>query len=173
MELQRLYFFTATILKWHRLLEPDEYKNVIIESLKYLSHMDKIRVYGYVIMPNHIHLIWELLDLNGKELPHASFLKYTSHTIYHDLRKNHPKILDTFKVESATRKHQFWQRDSLPVELYTPSVIYQKLDYIHQNPCRGKWMLSPSPVDYRYSSAGFYETGRDEFDFLIHIDERL
>src|SRR5690554_2366872 len=77
MELRCLYFFTATVLKWHRLLEPDKYKNVIIESLKYLSHIDKIKVYGYVVMPNHVHLIWELLNLNGKELSHASFLKYT------------------------------------------------------------------------------------------------
>jgi len=173
MELQRLYFFTATIFKWRWLLERDQYKDILVESLKYLTSRYKIRVYGYVIMPNHIHLIWELLDLNGKELPHASFLKYTSHTIYHDLIKNHPQVLDTFKVESETRRHQFWQRDSLPVELYSPPVVYQKLDYIHQNPCRGKWMLSPSPVDYRYSSAGFYETGKDEFDFLIHIGERL
>lgn len=173
MELERLYFFTATILQWRMLFKPDKYKNIIIESLAYLVFKHKIRVYGFVIMPNHIHLMWEFLDLNGKEMPHASFLKYTSHKIQKDLRKNHPKVLEQFKVNSETRNYQFWQRDSLPIHLYSPSVIYQKLNYIHNNPCKGRWMLSFNPIDYKYSSANFYETGKDEFGFLLHIGERL
>ena len=32
-----IYFWTATINKWYRLLEGDEYKDVIIDSLQYLS----------------------------------------------------------------------------------------------------------------------------------------
>jgi REP element-mobilizing transposase RayT len=53
-------------------LTPDKYKDILIDSLKYLVKIGKIKVYGFVIMPNHIHLIWELLDLNGKESPHSS-----------------------------------------------------------------------------------------------------
>src|SRR5665811_319590 len=94
MELERLYFFTTTILQWRMLFKPDKYKNIIVKSLTYLVLKHKISVYGFVIMPNHIHLLWELLELNGKEMPHASFLKYTSHTIQKDLRKNHPKVLE-------------------------------------------------------------------------------
>jgi len=66
MELNKLYFYTATIIGWKHLLKPDKYKDVIIDSLKYLIKIKKIVVYGFVIMPNHIHLIWELLELNGK-----------------------------------------------------------------------------------------------------------
>ena len=39
--------------------------------------------------------------------------------------------------------------------------------------CKGKWMLSDSPVDYPYSSAGFYESGKDKSGFLTHIGMRL
>lgn len=173
MELQRLYFFTTTILNWHKLLQSDEYKEIIVRCLGYLVNSEKIKVYSFVIMPNHIHLIWELLELNGKEMPHASLIKFTSHCIQKDLRKNHPKILKLFNVNTETREYQFWQRDSLPIQLYTPNVIFQKLDYIHNNPCKGKWMLAPSPIDYRYSSAKFYESGVDDFGFLTHIGERL
>jgi putative transposase len=36
-----IYFWTATINKWYHLLEKDEYKDVIIESLQYLTDEGK------------------------------------------------------------------------------------------------------------------------------------
>jgi len=173
MELDRLYFSTATIIGWQMLLNPEKYKKIIIDSLSYLVHNNKIQVYGFVIMPNHIHIIWEFLDMNGKELPHTSFFKYTSHVIQKDLKKNHPVILERFRVNSESRNYQFWQRDSLSIELKSLVVIYQKLDYTHNNPCKGKWMLANSPIDYPFSSAGFYESGKVRFGFLTHIGMRL
>src|SRR5690554_7050134 len=100
MELERLYFSTATIMGWQMLLKPDKYKKIVIDSLSYLVHKNKIRVYGFVIMPNHIHIIWELLDMNGKEMPHASFFKFTSHVLQKDLTQHHPFVLERFSVDS-------------------------------------------------------------------------
>ena len=173
MELNKLYFYTATILDWKQLLISDKYKNYIINSLKYLVDNKKIALYGFVIMPNHIHLIWELLELNGKESPHASFMKYTSHLILKDLQTTNPDLLSEFKVNSETRNYQFWQRDALPIDLYTPDVIYQKLTYIHNNPLQDKWKLVDSPAEYKYSSAFFYENEKDDFGILTHINERM
>lgn len=173
MKLNRLYFYTASIVAWKPLLNPDKYKKVIVDSLKHLVNQNKLTVYSFVIMPNHIHLLWELLEMNGKEYPHASFMKFTSHKILHDLRANHPDVLERFEVNQISRDYQFWQRDALATELYTPNVIYQKLDYIHNNPVQGKWMLSDSPIEYKYSSARFYETGVDDFGLVKHIGERL
>ncbi|SMD41914.1 hypothetical protein SAMN00777080_0448 [Aquiflexum balticum DSM 16537] len=173
MELERMYFFTATIHKWIPLLTEEKFKKIIISSLKYLTDKQLIKIYGFVIMPNHIHLIWELLDLNKKEMPHASFLKFTSHQFLKDLRKNNQELLTKFKVEEVNKAYCFWQRDSLPIELYSPQVIFQKLEYIHNNPCRGKWMLVDNPLNYPYSSFGFYENGIDGFGFLNHVGERI
>src|SRR5690606_15972779 len=169
MELERLYFSTATITRWQMLLKPDKYKNIIIDSLSFLVNKNKIQVYGFVIMPNHIHIIWELLALNGKEMPHASFFKYTSHVIQKDLKKHHPMVLKRFSIISESRDYQFWQSNTLSIELKSAKMIYQKLDYIHNNPCKGKWMLANSPIDYPFSSAVFYELGKDDFGFLTHI----
>jgi putative transposase len=155
------------------LLKPDKYKRMVLDSLSFLVHKNKIQVYGFVIMPNHIHIIWEFLDLNGKEMPHASLFKYTSHIIQKDLKRHHPMVLERFRVNSESRDYQFWQSNSLSIELRSSKMIYQKLDYIHNNPCKGKWMLSNSPIGYPFSSASFYESGKDEFGFLIHIGTRL
>lgn len=170
MENNELYFFTATILNWKKLLKPDNFKLIIIDSLKNLVDRNKIKVYAYVIMNNHIHLIWELLENNGKEQEHASFMKFTSHEFKKVLIANYPKVLEFFKVENITRKYQFWIRDSLPIILYTPDVINQKIDYIHNNPVVNIPCLANSAVDYRFSSASFYETGVDEFGILTHIE---
>ena len=45
----------------------------------------------------------------------------------------------------------------------------QKLDYIDFNPVSGKWQLSKNDIDYYFSSARFYENGKDEFGFLKNI----
>ena len=55
----KIYFWTATIYKWMPLLESDLNKQIIIDSLKYLSDKELITVYAFVIMPNHFHLIWQ------------------------------------------------------------------------------------------------------------------
>jgi putative transposase len=56
--LSKVYFWTATIHKWLPLLENDFNKQIIVDSLKYLSDRELITVYAFVIMPNHIHLVW-------------------------------------------------------------------------------------------------------------------
>ena len=82
-----VYFWTATINKWQRLLEKDVYKEVIIDSLQYLTDEGKIDVFAFVIMPNHLHFIWRVNEPNGKESPQGSFLKYTAHSFQKMLRK--------------------------------------------------------------------------------------
>ena len=79
MELNKTYFYTATILHWYPLLKDNTFKQYIIDSLQYLCHREKLIVYGFVIMPNHLHIIWEMLALNGKEMPNASLMKFTGH----------------------------------------------------------------------------------------------
>lgn len=59
MELCEVYFWTNTIKDWKHLLKQDKYKQLIINSLKELVDKKLITVYAFVIIPNHIHLIWE------------------------------------------------------------------------------------------------------------------
>jgi putative transposase len=68
------------------------------------------------------------------------------------------------------RKYQFWERNSLSVDLWSPAVFTQKLDYIHNNPLQYKWKLAELPEDYKYSSANFYQSGHDEFDLITHYN---
>ncbi len=171
VELGTLYFWTATINNWNKLLQEDALKEIIISSLKHLSIERKIEVYAFVIMPNHVHFIWQLLQMNGKEKPHTSFLKFTAHSFKKYLQINDSELLKSYAVDATNKEYEFWQRDSLPFELLNKETANQKLDYIHNNPNAEHWKLCKEPVDYYYSSAKFYETGVDDFGFLKHIGD--
>jgi putative transposase len=91
-------FFTATILEWKRLLKPDKYKDIIISSLEFLVKNKRVQVNAFVIMDNHIHLIWQMMPGIKPEAVQRDFMKYTAQKIKQDLIKNHPAVLAHFKV---------------------------------------------------------------------------
>ena len=162
-----IYFWTATIHQWLPLLERDCNKQMIVDYLKKLSDEGLISVFAFVIMPNHIHLLWRQNKLNGKETPKGSLLKFTGHEFLKLLK--HEGKSHLYEVQAANKKHEIWQRDSLGIKIYSVKVATQKLNYIHHNPVRGKWQLAADYLQYHYSSARYYETGIDEFGFLQNI----
>ncbi|MEQ9404362.1 MAG: transposase [Cyclobacteriaceae bacterium] len=173
LQLNEVYFWTATVKDWKKLLSQDKYKRLIINTWKEFTLKGLIKVYGFVIMPNHLHVIWELLLLNGKEKPHASFTKKTAHEIVKDLKAHHPKVLPYFEVTDKERAHRIWQRDSLGVLMDSKEKLEQKLDYIHANPLQERWNLVTRTEDYPWSSASFYELGDSAFDFITDYRERF
>lgn len=60
IEIRQIYSWTATINKWQKLLYRNEFKDIILNSFEYLSRLNKIDVFAFVIMPNHIHTIWRI-----------------------------------------------------------------------------------------------------------------
>jgi putative transposase len=164
------HFFTATILEWKHLLKEDEFKDIIINSLLFLKKEKSIVVYGFVIMPNHIHLIWQIQDGYKRENIQMRFLKFTAQQLKFKLIDTYDSRLSDFHVNTSDRQYQFWERNALSVELWNPDVFMQKLEYIHNNPLQDKWKLVQYPEDYKYSSARFYETGVDGFGLLTHYN---
>lgn len=159
-------FFTATNLEWKKLLQQDKYKDVIIDSLRYLVNNKRIKLYAFVIMTNHIHLIWQMCTGIRPDTVQRDFLKYTAGKIKADLAIFHPDVLEKFRVDAKDRRYQFWERNPLSVELRNYKVFVQKLEYVHANPVRAG--ICSFPEDYKYSSASFYETNVDNWGFLTH-----
>ena len=162
-------FFTATNLEWKKLLQPDKYKDIVIDSLRFLVEGQRIRLFAFVIMTNHLHLIWQMKARINREAVQRDFLKYTAGKIKADLRRHHPNVFEQFFVDAKDRKYQIWERNALSIELRSHSVFLQKLNYIHHNPVRAG--LCRLPEEYKYSSARFYESGIDEWGFLTHYED--
>jgi len=160
----KIYFWTATIHKWQHLLLADANKAIILDYLKKLSIERFVTIYAFVLMPNHIHLIWQQNRMNGKERPFGSFLKHTAHKLLKELKL--VGDVSKYKVEVSNKHYEIWQRDSLAVEIYSRAVAVQKINYIHANPVSGIWRLAKDDINYYYSSARFYESGVNDFGFL-------
>jgi hypothetical protein len=62
----------------------------------------------------------------------------------------------TARERKRGKKHEIWE-DSFDIkECRTEKFVLQKLHYIHNNPCSGKWKLANAPLHYEHSSASFY-----------------
>lgn len=167
-----VYFWTNTVKDWKLLLRSDKYKELIIYTWRVLVLKELISVYGFVIMPNHLHVVWRMLAKNGKEMPYASFNKASGHLIVKDLKHNHPIMLNHFKVDEQEREYRIWQRDPLAILMDSKEKVEQKLEYTHNNPLQEHWQLADRPEDYFWSSAKFYQDGEDQFGFLTDYRER-
>ncbi|MBA3649623.1 MAG: transposase [Chitinophagales bacterium] len=167
----KLYFFTATNLEWKMVLWNDHYKMIVVNSLRYLIFKNEVIVYAFVIMPNHMHIIWSFPEFSDPSKIKQRFMKYTAQVIIEDLKRNRNSLLYDLKVDAADRMYQVWERNPLAVELFTESIMWQKLEYIHNNPCNNRWRLTTYPENYRFSSASFYILNKSEWDFITHIKE--
>ncbi len=148
-----LYFTTATILEWKHLLRNDVMKDVIIDSLRFIVREKRAIVYDFVLMPNHIHLIWHIPEPYTLAEIQSALLSYTAHQFKKILSASDPLELKKYKVDLADRQYQFWERNPLSISIYRDEVFYQKANYIHWNPCAEKWHLAKQPEGYKYSSA--------------------
>jgi putative transposase len=52
-----LNYLTLTIVGWIDIFSRKKYRDIIIESLRYCQENKGLKIYGYVIMTNHIHLM--------------------------------------------------------------------------------------------------------------------
>ena len=164
-----MYFFTATINSWKHLLLEDDFKDIIIDSLKWLDKEAKAYTHGFVIMPNHIHILWTYGE-EEKHDPVMALKSFTAHQFKKKLVSNH-RILNEYASTQGDREYQFWERRSKSIPMMNRAIAGQKLDYIHNNPLQEKWQLAVLPELYKYSSASFYMLNETEFGFLRHYQD--
>ena len=150
-------FLTATIVHWQHLLKDDNCKQIIIDSLEWLVTEKRCIVYAFVIMPNHIHLLWKMSDLLKRERTQGALISFTAHAFKKYLKESYPFTLEKYYVDAVDRNYQFWQKKPMIKECWSEHFFLQKLNYIHSNPCQPHWNLAAFPDDYKWSSAGFYE----------------
>ena len=165
-------FFTATCLNWQPLLQFDERKQIIMDSLRFLVEDDRIWLYGFVIMPNHLHILWCKQDKWVVKNIQQMFLKYTAQQLkFLLIDTGRIEELDKYKSSQSDRIYHFWERRPYKATMYNREVASQKIDYIHDNPVKAG--LCKLPEDYKYSSAKFYEMNVDSWGFITHYEEHL
>jgi putative transposase len=170
---ERPYFVTFSVVRWIDAFTRREYKNIIIDSLKYCIENKGLQLYAWVIMSNHIHLI---IGTNNKPMQDIlrDIKRHTSKAIVKAISENIQEsrrewMLWFFEREGKgnpnNEQYQFWQQGNHPIELWSNDVIDQKLDYLHNNPVTAGWV--DEPEHYLYSSAKDYSGGKGIIDIIL------
>ncbi|WP_113664117.1 transposase [Pedobacter nanyangensis] len=163
-------FLTATILDWKHLLD-DNFKMLIVNTMEWLTSNGRCVIFGFVIMPNHLHLLWKISDDFERSQVQGALLSYTAHVFKRELSSAGLKALAPYRVDLKDRTFQFWQKDCMVKECWSEWFLEEKLDYIHQNPLQRHWNLAALPEEYYWSSASFYMQKENPFKFLTHYKD--
>jgi REP element-mobilizing transposase RayT len=156
---EAFHFVTSTTVEWVKVFKCEKYYNILIDAIKFYQAQKRLEIIAYVLLPNHFHLV-----VYSKELVNIMKLikAYSAKEILKLLKKDGEyKILELLRINKKDYKthcdYQFWQEGFKPKEIFREKMLYQKIKYIHLNPV--KLELVTEPAEWRYSSAGFYETG--------------
>ena len=158
----KTYFLTMTVVDWIDLFTRVTQKQLIVESLKFCQQKKGLNIFGWCLMPSHLHLIANTkipFDLDDVV---RDFKRHTSkHSIL--LIENEPEsrrewLLDKFahagKLHPKNKNYKVWRDKNHAIELFTERVTWQKLNYIHRNPVVDKIVYNEQ--DYLFSSARNY-----------------
>ncbi len=149
------HFMTCTVLHWIPVFTRQETVRILLDSLSYLIR-NGLRLYAYVILENHMHLIAQSEQLNRDM---ARFKSYTAKNLIRFLSENNVKtILEQLafykKAHKADRAFQFWQEGVHPEWIHNSAMMRQKVEYIHRNPVERGYV--DKAEHWRYSSARNY-----------------
>jgi putative transposase len=85
--MQALYFVSYAVVNWVDVFIRNEYKQGQVQSWKYCQEHKGLDIYGWCIMPSHVHLIIGS-DLNPLENIVRDMKRHTSEKM-HDIIKKH------------------------------------------------------------------------------------
>lgn len=161
------YFITFAVVEWVDVFTRKEYRDIVLESLRYCQKNKGLIVYAWCIMSNHVHLIISGREGNLSEIL-RDFKKFTSKAIITAIESNIQEsrrtwMLALFKSKgsrnSRNEGYQFWRQDNHPIELYSEAFTEQKLNYVHMNPVEAG--IVEKEEEYLYSSCRDYYEGKN------------
>jgi putative transposase len=119
----------------------------LYDSLNFYRHKQEFKLLGYVIMPDHVHLIlWPFGPATVSEIM-RDYKKFTSTRI---IRQAEVEGIEAWIVvfrrvgrETKRSTHKVWQDSYWDVNIYTERFLRQKLNYLHRNPVRAGHVEKP------------------------------
>jgi putative transposase len=161
-----VHFITFAVVEWVDVFTRKEYRDIVLESIRHCQNERGLLLHGWCIMSNHLHLIVAAQNSDLSDIL-RDFKKFTSKQIIKAIQDNEHEsrrewMLNIFKqageANSRNSDFQFWRQDNQPKELYSPAFVFQKLNYIHNNPVEAG--IVDKPEEYLYSSARDYHRSK-------------
>ncbi|MBK9733149.1 MAG: transposase [Chitinophagaceae bacterium] len=175
-----LYFCTFTCTNWLPLFEDTKTYDQVYEWFT-IANDKNFRTCAFVIMPNHLHFIMATPYKNAKLNTLVSNGKrFLAYDIVNRLKNSGNDYLLKQLANEVTpsdskrgKLHQVFKSSFDGRRIIDEKMLFQKIEYIHHNPVRGKWRLVSDFVLYEHSSAAFYELGKPCQFPITHYAEIL
>jgi len=171
-----VYFVSFAVVEWVDVFTRNEYKHILIETLHYCQREKGMEIFAWCIMTNHVHLVFRSTNGYKPELLLGDFKRFTSRTIIKAIQENPREsrkewLMEQFRKSaqqsSNTTNFQFWRHDNMPIELWSNKVIFEKINYIHNNPVEEGIVFRAE--EYLYSSARDYAGEKGYVDNVIVV----
>ncbi|MFH1335137.1 MAG: transposase [Candidatus Zixiibacteriota bacterium] len=143
------YFVTTVVKDREKILLNEKICSLVLEDLKFYRMKYKFKLHGYVIMPDHLHLLMSLSEDGNVS------------RIMHDFKSH---IAQETNI-TLKRSGAFWQEGFYDHIIRDERDFIKKVDYIHKNPLTSGLVKDPS--EYQFSSFRNYYMGDDS---VIQID---
>ncbi len=158
------YFITCTVLHWLPLFTRKESVDIVIETFRFLQKRDNLKLYAYVILENHLHMVAQSDDI---EKSIKAFKQYTAKELLGLLKKENVKtILDQLsfykKAHHKATSYQVWEEGYQPKLIQSDAMMTNKINYIHNNPVKRGYV--DEAIHWRYSSSRDYENMKGLID---------
>jgi len=141
-----IYYLTFTVRNWYYILDRHNRFQILADSLKYCQKNKGVKIYAYVFMINHLHLIASGNDMIGFV---RDFKRHSSKEIQNNIIATELGVLRLFDLGNG--KYEFWSRTNMPKMIESEEYIIQKINYVHANPVRRQYVKKPE--DWMWSSA--------------------
>ena len=178
-EKEHAYFLTMTIVGWIDVFTRSNHNKLIINAIKHCQKRKGLELYGYCIMPSHIHLIAKAVGEFSLSEILRDLKKYTSKRLIEQImlepESRREWLLSYFRKEAEEIKrnkyYKVWQDGNHPEEIFSANFFQEKLNYIHNNPVKD--LIVTHPEDYLFSSARNYADLDAELDIVIESSKLI
>ena len=144
-----LHFVTGIFLDRQQVFTDPNCCHNFLNEVKKLNDKWPAKLITYVLMPDHFHLIVNPRD--GRIREYTGHLKAVA-------AKSIIKTSSRFTFPRVKVGHQVWQESFKSLPLWSGWLIWQKINYVHNNPIRAG--LVRSAKDYYWSGfRSFYGMG--------------
>lgn len=149
------------------LLGRDRTRRWFIQALDAARRKHKLELWAYVIMPEHLHILFVPLDPNYRIRRVLQSVKQpVMRRAINFLREDNPAWLIKLRASGANGGYHFWQPGGgYDRNVNNAKTAWSIIEYIHNNPVqRG---LVESPTAWPWSSARWYA---GEGDVILEMD---
>jgi putative transposase len=147
-----LHFITCSCYRRLPFLDTARGRDRFLSILEQTRQRYRFVVVGFVVMPEHIHLLLTEPEVGNPSTVMQVLKQRTAHVLLPKRRRRNPLQRNFFGDEAQRRV--FWQARFYDFNVWTTKKRVEKLRYMHRNPVeRG---LVETPEQWRWSSYRFY-----------------